>query len=204
MKDSKAIKTHLAMGWVDYKKAYDMVPHSLIREVLGDMKTSRNVVKLILNSMEKWKTRLECDGNALGTVNIKRGIFQGDSLSPLLFVMTLVPLTLTLRRMRAGYCFKNLTRINHLLYMDDLKMYAKNRNELESMMNAVRIFSGDIGMQFGLDKCAILLMKRGKIETGSVDMIMPNGGEIRAMGENSEYRYLGVLEGDDVKNENIW
>ena len=49
------------------------------------MKTSRNVVKLISNSMEKWKTRLECDGNALGTVNIKRGIFQGDSLSPLLF-----------------------------------------------------------------------------------------------------------------------
>ena len=120
------------MGWVDYKKAYDMVPQSWIREVLGDMKTSRNVVKLISNSMEKWKTRLECDGNALGTVNIKRGIFQGDSLSPLLFVMTLVPLTLTLRRMKVGYRFKNSTRINHLLYMDDLKMYAKNRNELES------------------------------------------------------------------------
>ena len=61
--------------------------------------------------------------------------------------------------------------------MDDLKTYAKNRNELESMMNTVRIFSGDIGMQFGLDKCAILLMKRGKIEARSGDMIMPNGGE---------------------------
>ena len=33
------------MGWVDYKNAYDMVPHSWIREVLEDMKTSRNVVK---------------------------------------------------------------------------------------------------------------------------------------------------------------
>ena len=104
------------------------------------MKTSRNVVKLLSNSMEKWKTKLDCDGNALGTVNIKRGIFQGDSLSPLLFLMTLVPLTLTLRRMRAGYCLKNSTRINHLLYMDDLKMYGKNRSELESMMNTVRIF----------------------------------------------------------------
>ena len=82
-------------------------------------------------------------------------------------------------------------------------MYAKNRNELESMMNTVRIFSGDIGMQFGLDKCAILLIKRGKIKAGSGDMIMSNGGEIRAMGENSEYRYLGILEGDDVKNEKV-
>ena len=87
--------------------------------------------------------------------------------------------------------------------MDDLKIYAKNRNELESMMNTVRIFSGDIGMQFGLDKCVILLMKRGKIEAGLGDMIMPNGGEIRAMGEKSKYRYLGVLEGDDVKKEKV-
>ena len=49
-------------------------------------------------------------------------------------------------------------------------MYAKNRNELESMMNTVRIFSGDIGMQFGLGKCALLLMKRGKIAAGSGDI----------------------------------
>ena len=34
-------------------------------------------------------------------------------------------------------------------------------------------------------------------------MIMPNGGEMRAMGENSEYRYLGILEDDDVKNEKV-
>ena len=103
----------------------------------------------------------------------------------------MVPLTLTLRRMRAGNCFKNSTRINHLLYMDDVKMYAKNRNELDSMMNTLRIFSGDIGMQFGLDKCAILLMKRGEIETGSGDMIMPNGGEIRVM---REIHSLGTWE----------
>ena len=32
---------------------------------------------------------------------------------------------------------------------------------------------------------------------------MPIGGETRAMGGNSEYRYLGVLEGDDVKNEKV-
>ena len=60
--------------------------------------------------------------------------------------MTLVPLTLTMRRTRAGYCFKNSTK-NHLLYMDDLKIYAKNSNELESMMNTVRMFSGNISMQ---------------------------------------------------------
>ena len=86
--------------------------------------------------------------------------------------------------------------------MDDLKIYAKNRMELESLMNTVRIFRDDIGMELGLQKCAILVMKQGKIEMGTDDMIMP-GGEIKAIGENSDYRYLKVLECDMVKNEKV-
>ena len=75
--------------------------------------------------------------------------------------------------------------------------------ELESLMNTVRIFSDDIGMEFGLQKCAILVMKREKIEKGTDDMIMPGEGEIKTVGENSDYRYLGVLECDTVKNEKV-
>ena len=203
MSDSRSRKTNLAMGWIDYKKAYDMVPHSWISEVLELLKVSNNVKLLIQNSMEMWNTRIESDNTVLGEVEIKRGIFQGDSLSPLLFVMTLIPLTLMLRRVKSGYSFKKKTKINHLLYMDDLKIYAKDRKELESLINTVRIFSEDIGMEFGLQKCAILVMKRGKVEHDTADMIMPNGGEIRVMGVNSEYRYLGVLECDSVKNDKV-
>ena len=49
----------------------------------------------------------------------------------------------------------------------------------------------------------ILVMKRGTIEMSTYDMTMPGGGEIKAMGENSDYRYLGVLECDTVKNEKV-
>ena len=45
---------------------------------------------IIVNSMEKWKVML-CSGNSeLGKVQIKRGIFHGDSLSPLVFVLALI------------------------------------------------------------------------------------------------------------------
>ena len=46
-------------------------------------------------------------GKILSKVNIKRGIFQEDSLSPLLFVMTLIPLTPVLRKVKAGYDLLN-------------------------------------------------------------------------------------------------
>ena len=56
-----------------------------------------------------------------GEVCIKRGIFQGDSISPLLFILTLILLTLVLRKVKAGYNLGNgLPTIIHLLFMDDL------------------------------------------------------------------------------------
>ena len=52
--------------------------------------------------MEKWKVML-CSGNSeLGEVEIKRGIFQGDSLPPLVFVLVLIPLSLILRKAKAA------------------------------------------------------------------------------------------------------
>ena len=38
----------------------------------------------------------------------------------------------------------------------------KNKKELETLIHAVRILSQDIGMEFGIEKCAILVMKSGK------------------------------------------
>ena len=69
-----------------------------------------------------------CAGNSeLGEVNIKRGIFQGDSFSSLVFVLVLIPLSLILRKAKAAYEFsRSKVKINHLLFMDDLKLYSCN------------------------------------------------------------------------------
>ena len=48
------------------------------------------------------------------------------------------------------------------MYMDDIKLCAKNKKEVETLIHAVRIFNQDIGMKFGTEKCAMLVMKSGK------------------------------------------
>ena len=48
------------------------------------------------------------------------------------------------------------------MYMDDIKLFAKNEKELETLIHTVRIYSQDIGMEFGIEKCAMLVMKSGK------------------------------------------
>ena len=48
------------------------------------------------------------------------------------------------------------------MYLDDTKLFAKNEKEPETLTHALRIYSLDIGMGFGIEKCAVLVMKSGK------------------------------------------
>ena len=92
------------MTWMDYKKAYDMVPQSWIIGCLDLFGVAENIKSLLVNSMEKCKV-IQCSGNVeLGEVEIKRGIFH-NSLSPLVFVLTLISLSLILRKGKAAHEF---------------------------------------------------------------------------------------------------
>ena len=63
-----------------------------------------------------------------------------------------------------------------------MKLFAKNEKEIDSLVQTVRIFSDDIGMKFGLEKCAAMIMKRGK-RVHSDGIALPDGTQLRALGE---------------------
>ena len=126
--DCRKRHTNLGMAWIDCKKAFDMVPHSWILESLELVQVSDNMLKLVKRSMANWQTELTSRGESLAKVNIRRGIFQGDSLSALLFVICMIPLTQVLRKAKARYTLGGGEKINHLLFMDDLKLYGKSEN----------------------------------------------------------------------------
>ena len=192
----------MSIAWIDYRKAYDMLPHSWILETLGLIKVAKNIDGLLRGSMKDWKTVLTASGKSLGEVEIRRGIFQGDSLSPLLFVVAMIPLSIVLRREKLGYLFGEEGRlINHLLFMDDLKLYARGRDDLEKLLEVVRTFSRDIRMEFGLDKCAMLEMRAGvKVACEGIDL--PDGQRIKEVDENG-YKYLEVLDGASIKTKEM-
>ena len=52
---------------------------------------------------------LTSDGEVLSEVGIKHGIFQGESLSPPLFVLTMMPLTVFLKERILGTCFGRIS-----------------------------------------------------------------------------------------------
>ena len=136
----------------------------------------------------------------LGIVNMKRGIFQGDSQSPLLFFVALIPVSMMLWQVKAGNDLaKRKGSLNHLLFMDDLKLFGKNEKQVDTLVNTVRIFSDDTGMGIGISKCAVLIMRRRKLCTCE-SIVLPDKLVIRGLKEDDGYKNLGILLADDMKH----
>ena len=103
LNESKTRRENLAIALIEYKKAYDMVPHSWIINSLKMYKISDEVINFIDKTMKIWRVELTAGGRRLAEAKIQRGIFQEDALSPLLFINVMMPLNHILRKCTAGY-----------------------------------------------------------------------------------------------------
>ena len=77
LKDCRKRRTNFAMAWIDYRKAYDFVPHSWVLECLDMFSIADNVRSFLKKSMKKWKILLNLNGSDLCDVDVSRSIFQG-------------------------------------------------------------------------------------------------------------------------------
>ena len=50
-----------------------------------------------------------------------------------------------------------------MLFIDDLKLFSKSENQIDTLVRTAHVFSTDIGMDFEIKKCGILTMERGKV-----------------------------------------
>ena len=88
--------------------------------------------------------------------------------------------------------------MNHLLFVDNLKLYAKNEKGLNSLGQLVWIFSNDIGMKFGIDKCATLVLTRREI-TKFDGISLHDRRVMKRLIEGAGYKYLGMLQTDQIR-----
>uniref|UniRef100_A0AC34Q582 Reverse transcriptase domain-containing protein n=1 Tax=Panagrolaimus sp. JU765 TaxID=591449 RepID=A0AC34Q582_9BILA len=173
-------KMQATMAWIDYSKAYDSVSHDFLFQVLIALKVPSNLLRIIRRIMNKWHVRyIGANEQSSRELQIKRGVLQGDTLSPLLFCLALTPISFVINEYVTPVSVNGMM-FNHQYYMDDLILYAKLR-EIVYAVKLVKTISAEVGLDMNLKKCAINFDKDGNDING-----------IPCLSEIQVYKYLGI------------
>ena len=86
--------------------------------------------------------------------------------------------------------------------MDDLKLFAKNDQQLQGLLNIVKQFSDDIRKKFGLNKCAKATFFRGKLLKAK-NITLDTTTVITDLEPEESYKYMGVTEGDGIQHSSM-
>ena len=191
---ASAKRLNLSVAWVDYKKAYDRVPHDWLLHVLDTIRVPAPLRQCIARLLPRWRLQFELGrGRNAVKVNLvfRHGLFQGNSLSPLLYCLSIVPLSHALRRTKGVGCGTVGNRVTHSFFMNDLKVYATGERALKVALSTVDRISQAVGMELGLKKCGMAHVRRGKLVDGG-PAALDDGREIPAVNKGNPYKYLGI------------
>ena len=169
LKNVRLMRRNLVTVWLDYRKAFDSIPHSWLLHALKLAKLPNHLLMAIKNLTESWYIELNLNGKddsiVSNVIKIIPGIYQGDSLSVILFVLAPNPLSQLLRSTKRYAYGKNCQHQHtHNFFVDDFKLYVNDINTVKRQLEIVTTFSKDIGMKFVEEKCAFLQIEKGIIK----------------------------------------
>jgi len=85
--------------------------------------------------------------------------------------------------------------------MDDLKLLGRNENDLKNEMKIVQTIIKDINMNFGLEKCATICLKRSSVQS-KMHIGSTFENDIKELDPRKAYTYLGIEESFDIQLKN--
>ena len=83
--------------------------------------------------------------------------------------------------------------------MHDLKLFAKNYQQLQGLLDIVKQFSDDIRMEFGPDECAKSTFYREKLHKAK-KFTLDNTAIIKDLKPKEIYKYLALTESDGIQH----
>lgn len=209
----------ISVAWIDYAKAFDSVPHSYIKWLFSAVQVPISLRKFLKSLMKKWRVRYEAKnpGGKIERSNylqIRSGVLQGDSFSPLLFCLAMAPISYAINTVEGRYVtasgkLKGLqTSASHLFYMDDLKLFANSAESLSDQIKIVASVSRAINMKLNVKKCArvhFIPKRLRKEQVQSTEEPTPDGDIVfPTLDGEAVYKYLGIEQKLGLQEAEAW
>ncbi|KAL2923049.1 LINE-1 retrotransposable element ORF2 protein [Bienertia sinuspersici] len=177
---------------LDLRKAYDTVEWNFIEEMMQALNFPKTFIDWIMTCVTTPKFSIVLNGSPHGYFRTKRGLRQGDPLSPLLFVLGMEYLSRIMAQLVEDPKFKLHPRcrgikLTHMCFADDLIMCCKGEKEsVDRLLKCFMIFSMTSGLKANSNKTEMYSCGMKKADE---DQILAESGFRKG---GLPFKYLGV------------
>eukprot|EP00924_Labyrinthula_sp_SR-Ha-C_P011850 snap_masked-scaffold_100-processed-gene-0.5-mRNA-1 protein AED:1.00 eAED:1.00 QI:0/-1/0/0/-1/1/1/0/609 len=160
--------TKLKLLFIDFQKAFDSVNHDFLQLSLKEHGVPSKLRKLIRVLYKNATVKVSEGKHMSKTVHLRRGVLQGDSLSPVIFILVL---NSTIKRINTNTS-ANVELVgkifNYLAFADDLVALCENNNQISFFIEQLYKLESLSGLRINLSKTKILLIGEGYSLTGQI------------------------------------
>ncbi|RYR39566.1 hypothetical protein Ahy_A09g045127 isoform B [Arachis hypogaea] len=188
---------------IDFEKAYDRINWDFLEKRLLEINMLRKCVGIIMKCVRTVKYNLLWNGSMTEEFSPKRGIRQGDPISPYLFVICmdalsqLIEKTVELNNWKPFTIGRRGPKISHLLFADDLLIFAEaTPTQLQNVIDTMNTFCNASGLKINQAKTSIVFTRNVSNQIKQEMYSISGFKESKELG-----RYLGAMINNNRKGK---
>ena len=161
----KAKKRTVHVTFFDLEDAFGSVSHDLIPVSLERMHIPENVRSYIVSLYKNLRGKVRTGEWVSNNFSFNKGVFQGDPLSPIVFLICFNPILEKLKQVESKYGY-NLEdeRIITLPFADDFNLITTDKKRHQILINQLQDLTSSMGLKLKPSKCKSLSIRAGKSE----------------------------------------
>ncbi len=193
----------LVITLLDLKNAFGEVHHNLITSVLDYHHIPDHIKVIISNLYTDFKTSIITSSFQTPFIPVRRGVLQGDCLSPLLFNMcfnTFIQHIKAEKYRQFGFSFRLINPVHWFQFADDAAVVTTQESENQHLLNRFSVWCQWSNMFIRVEKCSTFgIRKASKLFINS--MLIPTV----KISESFQYlgRYFSFHMSDDAHKSEI-
>ena len=180
---------------LDQAKAYDRVDLPWLIKVLTAMRVDAELVTDIRNIVFGCNSRVRINSGYSTYFSLRRGLWQGDPLSCILYNFSIEPLAMRLRKVVVGISLRRLPRVKLTQFADDINLFLSTEDKMPAIMDNIEESSFAIGSAFNKDKTLVKPVGTSGFVQRSFDTQSINGDSVAGftvLDPDTPLRVLGV------------